>query len=319
MNEFNEYNFLCHHGILGMKWGVRRYQNPDGSLTAAGRARYGRKDSFPGESKIARMYEDHTLYKKLTSGPKMERLTKEYYKKYNEYAKQYGTDPGEMDGSEAFDKVWDRGGNISKIWYDYQDKRDRQFLKDNNIPITNESLATMRRYEAKLGDFNSLFISGSAKTQDSSSTFYKKELPQSVKDVIDNHKRENYFTQFIVGDAPGIDSQVQDYLKEQKMSDVIVYYSGDKPRNLSDPRWVTVKVDAGKTKPGTPEYNRQKDIAMTYASDSAITVVLENGGAGATRNNAKRMIEQNKDVKMIKLNSDGTDELIDDLLKELRE
>ena len=32
---------LRHHGIKGQKWGVRRYQNEDGSLTAAGRKRYG--------------------------------------------------------------------------------------------------------------------------------------------------------------------------------------------------------------------------------------------------------------------------------------
>lgn len=33
--------YLAHHGTKGMKWGVRRYQNPDGSLTAEGRKRYG--------------------------------------------------------------------------------------------------------------------------------------------------------------------------------------------------------------------------------------------------------------------------------------
>lgn len=33
-------NELQHHGILGMKWGVRRYQNKDGSLTPAGKKRY---------------------------------------------------------------------------------------------------------------------------------------------------------------------------------------------------------------------------------------------------------------------------------------
>lgn len=38
-------NRLAHSGVLGMKWGIRRYQNEDGTLTEAGKRHYSRLHS----------------------------------------------------------------------------------------------------------------------------------------------------------------------------------------------------------------------------------------------------------------------------------
>ena len=51
MNDFRSYKGYCeecyslsHHGIKGMRWGIRRFQNPDGSLTDEGKRRYHMSD-----------------------------------------------------------------------------------------------------------------------------------------------------------------------------------------------------------------------------------------------------------------------------------
>lgn len=40
---YKEDDYLAHHGIKGQKWGIRRFQNADGSLTAEGQKRYNQK------------------------------------------------------------------------------------------------------------------------------------------------------------------------------------------------------------------------------------------------------------------------------------
>ncbi len=50
---------LEHHGIKGQRWGVRRYQNSDGSLTSAGRARYGSSTSSAARRVLTGNYTTH--------------------------------------------------------------------------------------------------------------------------------------------------------------------------------------------------------------------------------------------------------------------
>lgn len=56
-----EGDFLAHHGIKGQKWGVRRYQNPDGSLTEAGKKRE-QKARYKEIKKIYKETKAHNRY-----------------------------------------------------------------------------------------------------------------------------------------------------------------------------------------------------------------------------------------------------------------
>lgn len=58
-NADSMYDTLMHHGIRGMKWGIRRYQNKDGSLTAAGRKRQRNNPFFIKKSKAKKEKESN--------------------------------------------------------------------------------------------------------------------------------------------------------------------------------------------------------------------------------------------------------------------
>lgn len=76
---------LYHHGILGQKWGIRRYQNEDGSLTEKGKKRYATKSNFE-KVMAAKRAASHEALKAKRQREKAEERTKKEIEKYRKKA-----------------------------------------------------------------------------------------------------------------------------------------------------------------------------------------------------------------------------------------
>lgn len=133
-------NYLAHHGVKGQKWGVRHYQNPDGSLTDEGRRRlgYGNNDIIKDDWKQDRV---------IAKGTKTTRVMKvspdEYFPMNRDLAELY-SDPKELKKYKDI-ALKDRDKNESK----YQDK----YMSVIESKLTNESNRGDAFYLNWFGDY----------------------------------------------------------------------------------------------------------------------------------------------------------------------
>lgn len=80
---------LSHHGILGQKWGIRRYQNKDGTLTSAGKKHYRTADSDSYSPEYTSR--EQKLLKKTKNGTSRQSNKKAYDELWQGFEKQTDT------------------------------------------------------------------------------------------------------------------------------------------------------------------------------------------------------------------------------------
>lgn len=124
-----------------------------------------------------------------------------------------------------------------------------------------------------------VFVSGSMKI---------KNLDDKVIDRLNNIVTSKYSV--IVGDADGVDSSIQEYLKQHGVSSVTVYCSGTRPRNNIGHWKIKSIVPAGQ--PGTRSYFTAKDKEM--AADCDYGFMVWDARSTGTLSNAIELVERKK-------------------------
>lgn len=218
---------LGHHGILGMKWGVRRFQNYDGTLTAKGRKRYYREDG--SLSKEGKEYRTKIIDQARTNTDLLDSYREGHRKMIEENGGNIRTFVKERDDQavkalEAYDKYKETGSSEDK---ELMDKEFRQFLHNCNTVYEEADYIDDTKGKEVYDKYRSQIADRTLKQLGFESTEKGKEFVETM--IADRLRVRDASPLYI--DRPYVEKLAAEYLKEHPNSklteDDIMYWFYD--------------------------------------------------------------------------------------------
>lgn len=184
---------LMHYGVLGQKWGERRYQNYDGTLTDEGRVHYARKDR-----------KKETMLRRGVAASKRElkdaaKIANPYKKQYDKTVRDYEHEKNRIRAPFNLGEKNTRETDIKNALYRMNQAKETLNSKDLGVRM---ALSNLKKYDAKYQDFTKEMIQKYGYTN-------VRDLKRSNFKAAKNYQYDNVIDPgFTVVDLPVIGSQI---------------------------------------------------------------------------------------------------------------